>query len=337
MTNKKINVAIVCGGIGSEREVSLRSGKQVLDHLPKDKYVSELVEITKEGAWLLHEGNNNSKLLNPPTSAAKYTDQKMPWDIIFIALHGTFGEDGRIQGMLDLAGIPYTGSGVLASALGMDKTKAKKLVSQSGVRSPKFLELCEINSSELVHRKILKIVKYPCVVKPNSSGSSVGVSIVKNKEELAAALERASREKGSVLIEEYIKGREITCGVMGNSFQKEFIPMPPVEIVTESAFFDYHAKYESAATKEICPAPLTKTLTKKIQELAMKAHEALGCEGLTRSDFIIKKSTPYFLEINTIPGLTEQSLCPKEAKAMGMSFGELLDRMVEMGLKKNNC
>lgn len=334
MTNKKINIAILCGGTGSEREVSLKSGKQVLNNLPKDKYLPGLVEITKEGVWLLHEGTNGPKLLNPPTSVTEYNAQQTRWDIIFIALHGTFGEDGCIQGMLDLAGIPYTGSGVLASALGMDKTKAKKLVSQSGVRCPKFLELYEINSSESVHKQVLKTVKYPCVVKPNSSGSSVGVSIVKNKIELAVALEKASCEKGSILIEEYIKGREVTCGVMGNSNQEKLIPMPPVEIIADGTFFDYHAKYESAATKEICPAPLSKSLTKKVQDLAIKAHETLGCDGLTRSDFIIKGSTPYFLEINTIPGLTEQSLCPKEAKAMGMSFGDLLDKMVEMGLKK---
>lgn len=334
MTNKKINIAILCGGIGSEREVSLKSGKQVLNNLPKDKYFPEFVEITKEGRWLLHEGGNNTKLLPPPTSVVEHADQQTRWDIVFIALHGTFGEDGRIQGMLDLAGIPYTGSGVLASALGMDKTKAKKLISQNGVRCPKFLEVHQIISAEVVHKQIIKSVKYPCVVKPNSSGSSVGVSIVKTKKELDAALKKAAEEKGSILIEEYIKGREVTCGVMGNSRQEQLIPMPPVEIVAEGTFFDYRAKYESAATKELCPAPLSKALTKKIQELAMKAHEALGCDGLTRSDFIIKGSTAYFLEINSIPGLTEQSLCPKEAKAMGMSFGDLLDKMVEMGLRK---
>jgi D-alanine-D-alanine ligase len=333
MPKQKIKIAILCGGIGSEHEVSLKSGAQVLVNLSKEKYLPELIEITREGKWLLHEENNTTKLVSPPILAPERPERRR-WDIVFIALHGTFGEDGRIQALLDLAGIPYTSSGVLASALGMDKAKTKRLVAQSGVRCPKFLELHTVFSPDNVHKQILKTVKYPCVVKPNSSGSSVGVSIVKTKKELPVALEKAQKEDGVILVEEYIKGREVTCGVMGNSNHDKLVPMPPVEIVVDGRFFDYHAKYESKVTKEICPAKLSKQLTKKLQELAMKAHEALGCDGLTRSDFIIKGSTPYFLEINTIPGLTEQSLCPKEAKAMGMSFGELLDKMVEMGLKK---
>lgn len=333
MSTPKLKVAILCGGVGSEREVSLKSGHQVLTNLSKDTYAPEFVEITREGSWLLHGENGSTHLINPPMAPSK-TPEKNRWDLVFIALHGTFGEDGRIQGMLDLAGIPYTSSGLLASALAMDKAQTKRLVSTFGVRSPKFLEFSSARSPEKIHRQILETTHYPCVIKPNSSGSSVGVSIVKTKKELTVALEKAFTEGTTILAEEYIKGREITCGVMGNSGDK-LTPMPPVEIVADGTFFDYHAKYQSAATKEICPAPLSKPLTKKIQELAVKAHQALGCDGLTRSDFIIKGSIPYFLETNTIPGLTEQSLCPKEAKAMGMSFSDLLDNMIEMARAKH--
>jgi D-alanine-D-alanine ligase len=312
--------------------VSLKSGAQVLANLSKEKYTAELVEISAEGTWLVR-GPEGSKYFNPPTAPTPYEDR--PWDVVFIALHGTFGEDGRVQALLDLAGIPYTGSGVLASAIGMDKTKTRKLAAGVGVRSPGFLEFHDpAVSSVEVSAQIVAGFGYPCVVKPNASGSSIGVSIVRESGALPEALQKAFKEDQHIVVEEYIKGTETSCGVLGNTFQTELLPLPPVEIIPDGEFFDYQAKYQSAATQEICPARFGDELNLTIQNLAMRVHEALGCDGLTRSDFIVKNGVPYFLEINTIPGLTEQSLCPKEARALGMEFGVFLDKIVELALKK---
>jgi D-alanine-D-alanine ligase len=348
MTKKKINVAVICGGPSNEREVSLRTGAQILKVLPKNKYNSRLIEITKNGRWLLKSKAERDKFLkgeieSSGENAAKAMtiiekiNNPASFDVAFIGMHGKFGEDGKIQAILETLGIPHTGSGVLASALGMNKIKTFELVAKSGVKIPKFLPLYYFPKKrdlKTLHRQVKEMVGYPCVVKPNESGSSIGITIVRNKKELVSALKLAFQEDKVVLIEEYIKGREMTCGVMGNSGRTKLVALPPLEIVPpDGRFFDYDAKYFSKETKEICPAPVNKKITEEIQKLAKKAHFVLGCDGLTRSDFILSpRNKLYFLEINTIPGLTEASLCPKEARAAGMSFGEFLDKQIELAL-----
>jgi D-alanine-D-alanine ligase len=324
----RIKVAVLCGGPSSEWEVSMRSGTEVLKHLPKEKYDAKLIHITPDGRWMILDRTKALplKLFGEDGRAIKSDLRK--FDIAFIALHGAFGEDGTVQAILEAIGLPYTGSGILASALGMNKLKTTEIAEAAGLLVPKTL----IVSNEEAKREIKKIFKYPLVIKPNGSGSSMGVSIVREDKELGPAISKALQDGGTAVAQQYIKGRELTCGVLGNT-GKDLIALPPVEIISKNTFFDYEAKYTSKATEEVCPAKLPKNLERKIQELAIRAHRAIGADGLTRSDFILVKDKLYFLEINTSPGMTEASLCPKEARAMGWEMGEFLDMIVELALK----
>ncbi|MFA6099802.1 MAG: D-alanine--D-alanine ligase family protein [Patescibacteria group bacterium] len=338
----KIRVAIICGGISNEREVSLKSGQQVLLNLDREKYEPQMVEIAANGQWLLRSADPAKELptqdehqlvVRSPFEAA--TAQGKPFDVAFLALHGKFGEDGRIQALLELVNIPYTGSGVLASALCMDKAKTHNYLASFGIVSPNFLVIRETDRNlDEIQQKIDELVQYPCVVKPNESGSSVGITIVKTKDELSPALAKAFKEDKTVLIQQLIEGREITCGVLGNSDQNDLRALPPVEVIADGEFFDYNAKYSSAKTQEICPAPLDPAMTKQVQDLSLKIHALLDCDGLSRSDFILRDNDFYFLEINTLPGLTEQSLCPKEVAAAGMSYTEFLNQLIDLALQK---
>jgi len=246
-------------------------------------------------------------------------------DCAFIALHGPFGEDGRVQGMLELAGIPYTGSGVLASALAMEKAATKKILAGAGILMPGHIILKkDYQPAEL------KSVKLPVVVKPLGQGSSVGISIVEKGEDLPGALKKSFRFEPSAMVEEFIPGREITAAVLGNKKPKV---LPLIEIRPKvSRFFDYRAKYEVGGSDEICPAPLPENLAEKIREAAVRAHRILDCRGVTRSDFILKGDKPYFLEINTIPGMTKTSLVPQAAAKAGIPFPALLDELVKLAI-----
>lgn len=348
MTNpdKKIRVAVICGGTSSEREISLKSGQQALKHLDHSRYEPQLVEIATNGRWFLKDTGTplriditrpgEAGLVPMPPSSVQASPDK-PFDVAFIALHGQFGEDGRIQALFDLLKVPYTGSGVLASALCMNKTQARDLVSGLGIKVPNGLLLHKRNlpPQDELEDRIEKEIGFPCIVKPNASGSSIGISLVRSRAALAEALDSSLREDASVLIEQYIEGREITCGVLGNaSIGGELTALPPVEIIPDGDFFDYRAKYDSALTKELCPAVLEPELEKEVMRCAIKIHERIGCDGLSRSDFILRDSMFYYLETNTIPGLTEQSLCPKEAAAAGMTFAEFLGKQIELALEK---
>ncbi len=349
---KKIRVAVICGGPSSERDVSLKSGEQIARNLPADKYLISRIEISKDGQWLLEPQRKMNQLMAEkgkkiPTKALVLKSELLPltrerfneFDVAFIGMHGKFGEDGKVQALLEILGIPYTGSGVLASALAMNKIKTIEMAENAGITVPKSLIVRSANaSSKATQAEIEKIIGYPCVVKPNESGSSIGTSIVKSKKYLPLALKRAASEDALILIQKYIKGRELTCAVLGNTNQTELIALPIVEIIPKGrTFFDYEAKY-SPETREICPALIPNAVTRKIQELSKKAHALLGCDGLTRSDFIlVPNGAIYFLEINTIPGLTENSLSPKEARAAGLSFSEFLDTQVQLALKKHKA
>ncbi len=314
---KKIRVGVIGGGFSSERGVSLMTSKQIVQALPKEKYEAFLLEVSKDEKKAV------------PQLLQDLARKKM--DVAFIGLHGRFGEDGKIQAILDVLKIPYTGSGVLASALGMDKVKSMEVLGKNGILLPKFLTFTnpKINLSE-VEGKIKKAIGYPCVVKPNESGSSFGVTIVKKSKDLSEAIQKAFQEDKIVIVQKYIAGRELSAGVLGE------VSLPVIEIIPHGAeFFDYQTKYFSDKTEEICPTNLNKKLEKKIRETAKKIHQILGCGGVTRSDFILTKDNKfYFLEINTLPGQTQASLCPKEAKAAGIPFPEFLDRQVQMALQK---
>lgn len=335
----KIKVAVIGGGFSNERDISLMTAEQIAAALPADKYDVSLIEITPEKVWLLRddfkqleEAGLGSELiaLDPKNPALKNSA-----DVVFIALHGKFGEDGRIQAIFDLLEIPYTGSGVLASALGMNKAKCQEVLKHYELNIPKFLILANQPDIDELDKIISETLRYPAVIKPNESGSSVGVNIVKDKEQLATAVTAAFIEDKNVMIQEYISGRELSCPVMGNSADNELLALPVAEIVVNGEeFYDYQAKYFSASTEHLCPAPLSEELTQEVQKQAKIAHLALGCDGLSRSDFILHDDKLYFLEINTIPGQTPASISPHAAKAAGIGFEEFIERQIELALKK---
>ncbi len=342
----KKRVVVLMGGKSPEHEVSLVTGREVVRHLDKRKYQVLPVVISQDGErWQLK--SSQQILLHSPAGVEKTNHKKrikggkalLPrgrsfplrlgegQDVVFIAMHGPYGEDGTVQGMLELAGIPYTGAGVLASSLGMNKIMFKKIMEKEGIPIPDYLVFERKDSAN----KILRKFKFPLVVKPGNQGSSVGISLVHNKKELGPALKLAFRYSRRILVEKYLEGTEVSSGVLGN---KDPIALPVIEIIPKREFFDYQAKYDEALCDEIVPARISKRLTKKVQELAIRVFQAIECRGFGRVDMIIYKGKPYVLEINSIPGLTPVSLFPKEAAAAGLSYSKLLDKIIELALEK---
>jgi D-alanine-D-alanine ligase len=309
---QEITVALLSGGISSERDVSLKSGNEVYNALDKNKY--HVVRY------------------DPKTDIAKIVADHSTIDIALIIMHGPYGEDGTIQGLLDLLGIPYQGSGVLASAVSMDKIISKKLYENAGLNVPSYIV---IDQNDYHYAKnSIRHMGLPVILKPVKGGSSIGMDIVYTESDLSVSLENAFQYDNQVMLESYIKGTEITCGILGND---ELMPLPLIEIVPnqEYRFFDYEAKYKPGATNEICPARIDDDLTQKSQKCAIKAHQALKCRGCSRTDMIINDDgIIYILETNTIPGMTPTSLLPQAAKAAGLNFSQLLDRLIELGMQK---
>ncbi len=303
---KKLRIALLSGGFSAEREVSIKTGEMIAKNLDRKKYQVFLFDPKDE-------------LENFIVLA-----RRKKFEVVFPALHGTFGEDGTVQGVLELLGLPYVFSGVLASSLAIDKEMTKRILIQQGINMPKH-EVFHIEKKEIDF-------DIPAVVKPVRQGSSIGVTIVKDKRQLDSAIRDAFKYDSKIIAEEFIDGREITAAVLGN---KNLIALPLIEIRPKvSFFFDYRAKYEIGGSKEICPAPISRALTKKIQDTAIKVHKILGCRGVTRSDFILKGHKPYFLEINTIPGMTETSLVPQAAAKAKIPFPKLLDKLIELAMEK---
>lgn len=267
----KIRVKVLMGGESDEHDISIMSGNEVIQNLDKEKY-----EVVTD---------------NP--------------DVVFIALHGRYGEDGTIQKECGDAGVKFTGSGSEACKLGMDKIAFKKFAKDLGIKMPEDVK------------------KAPCVVKPSNNGSSFGVTIVKDQKDLEGAIEYAKKYNDQIMIEEYIEGIEVSSGVVGKG-----IALPIIEICPKTEFFDYKAKYTSSMCEEIVPARIPTEVAKKIQEISSFVFKKMGCRGYARLDYIIRKNIPYLLEINILPGLTSASLIRKEAAAAGISFSELLDMIV---------
>lgn len=286
--NKKLKVGVVMGGNSSEREVSLLTGKEMVLHLNKEKYEVITIDFPKD----LNKIDN--------------------CDVALLALHGKGGEDGQIQGYLETKNIKYTGSGILASAVGMDKMIFRWV-----------MERFKLPMAQITN-------KIPCVVKPVNGGSSIGVTIVQHQKDLSKAIKNAKKYSDEVLIEEYLEGIELSCGVLGN---KEITVLPVIEIRSKNDFFDYEAKYSDGKCEEICPAEISKKLTLEVQELAKQVYLAVKASGYARIDFIIYKNKSYILEINTLPGMTFNSLIPKEAAVIGMSYSQLLDKIIELALE----
>jgi D-alanine-D-alanine ligase len=307
----KLRLALIAGGKSSEREVSLKSGTQVFQALNKDKY--------------------NIHRYDPLTDLGQLVQDAQELDAALIIMHGRGGEDGSMQGLLDLLEIPYQGSGVLASALAMNKELSKAIYQQSGLKVPKALIF---NRAEAPSpQEIEAALKLPVVIKPVNEGSSIGITKAETLESLKTGLSAAFALDNRVLVEEFIQGTEVTGGVLGNA---RLQALPLVEIIPAStyAFFDYEAKYQPGASEEICPARLDAGMTRRAQECALTAHRALGCRGYSRTDMMVRDGEIYVLETNTIPGMTATSLFPQGAKAAGIEFPDLLDTLIALAMEK---
>jgi D-alanine-D-alanine ligase len=303
ITKKKIGVLL--GGLSSEREVSLASGNAILKALREKGYHPVAIDVGRDAAEQIY---------------------KHGIELAFIALHGRFGEDGAIQGMLEVMGIPYTGSGILASALGMNKTVSKQVFRSQGLL---------VGPSEVVYsgdagtvNSIIDQIKYPVVVKPHAEGSSVGVSLVFKKEDVAQAVELAFKYGHEILIEKFIKGKEVQVGILGDR------ALGAIEIVPKRAFYDYAAKYEQGMSDHFFPARIPGEVYARTLESGLTAHRSIGCRGYSRVDFIIDEDgAPYILEVNTLPGMTATSLLPEIAKGSGISFPDLVEEIVRLAVE----
>lgn len=357
MAQKK-RVAVIFGGRSGEHEISVQSAQSVIAALDREKYEVVPVGITREGKWLagvdppaLLAGNFDKDtagvdLLADPTrrglirvnyAAAGAESLMMPVDVVFPVLHGTFGEDGTVQGLLELANVPYVGAGVLASALGMDKVMMKTVFARHDIPQPRFW-FClrrewERNRSDIV-AGIEGYFGYPCFVKPANLGSSVGISKAHNRAEFIRAMDLAAKYDRKIILEEGVDAREIEVSVLGND---DPVASVPGEIIPFNEFYDYEAKYVDGKSSLIIPADLPPDTVRQVQELAVKAFKAVDCAGMARVDFFIKRDNNAVLvnEINTIPGFTRFSMYPKLWEASGIGYSELLDRLIELAQERH--
>ena len=307
----KIKIAVLAGGWSREREISIMSGNAAYKALDKKKY-----DVT---------------MYDPKNKLRELMAQKENIDLAFNLLHGKYGEDGCMQGMLDILGIPFVGSGVLSSAMTVNKKVTKDIYRNEGMRVAP--DIIVTKGEDFSVEEIITRIGNQTVVKPLDEGSSVGMSLCGNREELAAGIETAFECGHKIMIEQLIVGQEVTCCVLGNI---KLDTLPIIEIVPKEQyrFFDYEAKYTPGATEEICPAQLAEKTQGIVIEYAKKAHQALGCSVWSRTDMIVKNKNVYLLETNTVPGMTENSLFPLAARTAGISFSELLDRLIALSFEK---
>ncbi len=342
-----MQVAILFGGKSGEHAVSCLSAASVLENIHAEKYTLVKIGISKTGEWFKTEASaeeirsgrwedlpKQKAILSPDTRDHGFwilEDEKatlLPVDVIFPVMHGDFCEDGCVQGLCELSGIPYVGCGVCASAVGMDKDIAKAMFSAAGIPVAEGI-VVEKGKEQDAMRRVGATLSYPIFVKPANAGSSLGACKVTKESELAAALEEAFRFDTKVLVEEYIDAREIECAVLGNADAKASVLG---EIVPEAEFYDYDAKYIDGTSKLLIPAPLSVEETNTIREYAVRAFQAIGGEGFSRVDFFMDKKSGKIVinEINTIPGFTEISMYPKLWQASGISYGDLIDTLIEL-------
>ena len=316
-------IAIVAGGDSSEWEVSVKSANEVRNLL-SSSYITYIIMI-KGTNWYWEDQKGRYHNIDKNDFSLIPEDYKIRFDGVFVAIHGTPGENGLLQGYFDMMGIPYTSCNAFCSALTFNKQACKLFLKEYKIP---MAEGVLIRKGEKTDSKdLVKTVGLPCFVKPNGSGSSFGVTKVKKTEEMIPAIEVAFKEGNEVLIEAFMEGREVACGVVKT--RSKSIVMPITEIISKNEFFDYEAKYTAGKSDEITPAQLPEKLTDEIQSLSSLIYDLLGCNGIVRVDFIIIGSKPYFLEINTVPGMTEESLFPKQAKAAGISLKDLYAMVLE--------
>lgn len=369
---RRIRVGVLAGGASAERQISLATGIQIMANLPTDRYEVILIDplalmannphISEDQRAHARSLNENagrvealperdrralpaglqrqieeaSAKLVPATTAIVPSGGDRPIDVAFVALHGPWGEDGRLQGLLDILGIPYVGSGHLASAMAMDKVVAKGVLASSGLDVPRgFVVSARDNARDPeAAARAAQGIGYPLVVKPVSQGSSFGVSMLDRPDQLPAALVESLQYDERVMVEERLIGTELTVGVIGAD--DDLVALPVIEVVTKREFFDYKAKYDPDLTEEICPARVSDEVARRAQDLATRAHVALGCRDLSRTDMILTPDGRMpVLEVNTIPGMTANSLLPKAARVAGLPFDMLLERLIGLALARS--
>lgn len=360
--DRKIRVVVLFGGQSSEHEVSRISAKSVLENMDPNRYDIRMIGITKGGEWLRYSGDikylasgeweniARANLLpgmerdegNAATCMDLITTRDKDGrtetvDVVFPVLHGPNGEDGSVQGLLQLAGVPYVGCDILSSAACMDKEFTKLVLNQAGIPQAGYIKVYrdEIEGSvRVIQSKVDEKIGWPCFVKPANAGSSVGVTKVKSPEGLVQALRQAAKYDNKILVEEYIDGRELECAVLGNRH-----PMASVvgEIIPSNEFYDYNAKYLDGKSDTIIPADIEPQIAEQVRDYAVKAFRALGCSGLSRVDFFLQKNTNRVLlnEINTMPGFTEISMYSKLWAASGVPYPELINRLIELAFEKH--
>jgi D-alanine-D-alanine ligase len=358
MVKQKIRLGILFGGKSAEHEVSLFSAKNVIEALDPEKYDVFLIGIDKTGEWRLRDGYtylmnaDNPKLvqLNEAKESlalvpkqdrkelvsysGNQLQESLQLDVIFPVLHGTYGEDGTVQGLLKLANIPFVGAGVLGSAVGMDKDVMKRLLRDGKIPTAHFLTLHDYNRDQFTFENVIQEIGLPFFVKPANLGSSVGISKVKNPEEFKSAIAEAFLYDRKILIEEYVPGREIICSVLGND---DPIASLPGEVIPNHEFYSYEAKYlDKEGANYKTPVDLPADITQRVQRLAIDAYRVLCCEGMARVDFFLKESGDLIVnEINTIPGFTKISMYPKLWVASGLPYAELLDRLIGLAIERH--
>ncbi len=353
---EKKRIAVIFGGKSSEHEVSRVSASYVISNIPKDKFEVVTIGITKQGKWLLYSGNasaiadgswendpnNKTAFVSPDSSIGGLVAitagscQIIKLDIIFPVLHGKNGEDGTIQGLFELSGIPYVGCGVLASADCMDKVAANIMFEHIGIDQAKFTWFYAADYKKSPEKCIELVEKtlssYPVFVKPANAGSSVGISKASSRDELIKAFEKAIKEDSKILVEENIIGKEVECAVLGND---EPVASIPGQIAPASEFYDYDAKYNNDASKLYIPAQISEELIYKVRVTALKAYRALGCSGLSRVDFFVTDDGRVLLnEINTLPGFTSISMYPKLMAACDIEGSNLIERLIELAFER---
>ncbi|MEC5143282.1 D-alanine--D-alanine ligase [Chitinophaga sp. 212800010-3] len=327
----KKNIALVAGGYSGEYVISVQSAVTIENNLDSGKYNVYKIIITRD-SWTYTDAAGQVVHVDKNDFSLTVDGKKITFDTVFIGIHGTPGEDGRLQGYFEMLGIPYTSCGMVTSAVTFNKSFCNKIVAALNV----------VNVSKSVHifrdqpydaTEILQQLRLPVFVKPAEGGSSIGMSKVKTAEELPAAIDKAFREDSQILIEEFIKGRELTIGLFRTNGTLNVLPI--TEVVSSKEFFDYEAKYTPGVSNEITPAPVADEITKRVQETAKAIYNKLNCKGITRVDFIYEESTGklFFLEINTMPGQSENSLVPQQVRASGSTLQEFYGHLIEESMK----
>ncbi|MDI3534196.1 MAG: D-alanine-D-alanine ligase [Thermosediminibacterales bacterium] len=351
----KLKVGVIFGGKSSEHEVSLMSATSILKVMDKNKYEVIPIGITREGEWYIYKGDFEKILKDEwlPEAKKAYMPsdngykgiftiengkvEKHELDVVFPVLHGPNGEDGTIQGLFELAGIPYVSCNVLSSSVAMDKVFTKRLLEQAGLPQAHYKVYMKNDITKSLEQTIKDIeqnFEYPCFIKPANLGSSVGITKAHNEKELAEGLKLASKYDRKILVEEFIEGREIECSVLGNDNPKASLPG---EIIPCNEFYDYQAKYfDEGKSRLLIPAPLSEEKTEEIKQLAVKAYKALDCQIMARVDVFLQKDTQkvYINELNTIPGFTKISMYPKLWEASGLSYSKLIDELIRLSIER---